>query len=73
MQDSASGAAAEPGLETLDLHSGAAHDAMHVVSRIDSGTLSAPSQYGASHNSGSEPTGTTAHPRLGRWSGRSRT
>lgn len=38
------------GIETLDLHSGAAHDTMHIASVTDAGLLFAPSRDGISHN-----------------------
>jgi N-carbamoyl-L-amino-acid hydrolase len=38
------------GIETLDLHSGAAHDTMHVASVTDACLLFAPSEDGVSHN-----------------------
>ncbi|WP_137286092.1 Zn-dependent hydrolase [Halorussus salinisoli] len=38
------------GIETLDLHSGAAHDTMHVAGVTDAGLLFAPSREGISHN-----------------------
>ena len=38
------------GIETLDLHSGAAHDTMHVASVTDACLLFAPSEDGISHN-----------------------
>ena len=38
------------GLETTDLHSGAAHDTMHVASVTDASLLFAPSRDGISHN-----------------------
>ncbi|MGZ0748622.1 M20 family metallo-hydrolase [Haloparvum sp. AD34] len=37
-------------VETMDLHSGAAHDTMHVASVTDAALLFAPSQDGISHN-----------------------
>jgi acetylornithine deacetylase/succinyl-diaminopimelate desuccinylase-like protein len=37
-------------IETLDMHSGAAHDTMHVADATDAGTLFAPSRDGISHN-----------------------
>jgi hydantoinase/carbamoylase family amidase len=37
-------------IETLSLHSGAAHDTMHVASVTDAGLLFAPSRDGISHN-----------------------
>jgi N-carbamoyl-L-amino-acid hydrolase len=38
------------GIETIDLHSGAAHDTMHVADVTDAGLLFAPSRDGISHN-----------------------
>jgi N-carbamoyl-L-amino-acid hydrolase len=38
------------GLEAIDLHSGAAHDSMHVANVTDAGMLFAPSRDGISHN-----------------------
>jgi N-carbamoyl-L-amino-acid hydrolase len=38
------------GIETLDLHSGAAHDTMHIADVTDAGLLFAPSENGISHN-----------------------
>jgi N-carbamoyl-L-amino-acid hydrolase len=38
------------GLETLDLHSGAGHDTMHVAGVTDAALLFAPSRDGVSHN-----------------------
>jgi N-carbamoyl-L-amino-acid hydrolase len=38
------------GLGTVDLHSGAAHDSMHVASVTDAGMLFAPSRDGVSHS-----------------------
>jgi N-carbamoyl-L-amino-acid hydrolase len=38
------------GVETLDLHSGAGHDTMHVASVTDAALLFAPSEDGISHN-----------------------
>ena len=40
----------EAGLDTLDLHSGAAHDTMHVADVTDASLLFAPSREGISHN-----------------------
>lgn len=37
-------------VETIDLHSGAAHDTMHVASATDAGMLFAPSRGGISHS-----------------------
>jgi N-carbamoyl-L-amino-acid hydrolase len=44
------GAATDAGVESLDLHSGAAHDSMHVARVTDAGMLFAPSRDGVSHN-----------------------
>ena len=38
------------GLETLDLHSGAGHDTMHIAASTDAAMLFAPSRNGISHN-----------------------
>lgn len=38
------------GLETMDMHSGAAHDTMHIADITDAGLLFAPSRDGISHN-----------------------
>ncbi len=43
-------AGAQAGVETLDLHSGAAHDTMHVADVTDAALLFAPSRDGISHN-----------------------
>jgi N-carbamoyl-L-amino-acid hydrolase len=40
----------DAGVATLDCHSGAAHDTMHVASVTDAGMLFAPSRDGVSHN-----------------------
>jgi N-carbamoyl-L-amino-acid hydrolase len=40
----------DAGIETLDMHSGAAHDTMHVAEVTDAGMLFAPSRDGISHN-----------------------
>ncbi|NHN61451.1 MULTISPECIES: Zn-dependent hydrolase [Halorussus] len=50
VQGAAKKAAAAAGIETLDLHSGAAHDTMHVAGVTDAGLLFAPSRDGVSHN-----------------------
>jgi N-carbamoyl-L-amino-acid hydrolase len=39
----------EAGVDALSLHSGAAHDSMHVARATDAGMLFAPSRDGASH------------------------
>ena len=44
------GAGDDAGIETLDMHSGAAHDTMHVAEVTDAGMLFAPSRDGISHN-----------------------
>ncbi|WP_158055567.1 M20 family metallo-hydrolase [Halorussus halophilus] len=41
---------ASAGIETLNLHSGAAHDTMHVAEATDAALLFAPSRDGISHN-----------------------
>ena len=46
----ARGAAEAAGIDTLDLHSGAAHDTMHVADATDASLLFAPSRDGVSHN-----------------------
>lgn len=43
--------AATVGLDTLDLHSSAGHDTMHIAKVTDTGLIFAPSQGGHSHNS----------------------
>ncbi len=43
-------AGAQAGVETIDLHSGAAHDTMHVAGVTDAALLFAPSRDGISHN-----------------------
>lgn len=50
VRDAARDAGASAGIETLDCHSGAAHDTMHVASVTDAGLLFAPSEDGISHN-----------------------
>ncbi|MFC7079086.1 M20 family metallo-hydrolase [Halorussus caseinilyticus] len=47
---SARDAGGRAGIETIDLHSGAAHDTMHVAGVTDAGLLFAPSRDGISHN-----------------------
>jgi N-carbamoyl-L-amino-acid hydrolase len=37
-------------IDTMDLHSGAAHDTMHMANATDAGLLFAPSRDGISHN-----------------------
>ncbi|PSQ10692.1 Zn-dependent hydrolase [Halobacteriales archaeon QS_5_70_15] len=44
------GGAEVAGIETVDLHSGAAHDSMHVANVTDAGMLFAPSRDGVSHS-----------------------
>ncbi|MEF8790430.1 MAG: M20 family metallo-hydrolase [Haloarculaceae archaeon] len=46
------GGADAAGLEAVDLHSGAAHDSMHVAAVTDAGMLFAPSRDGISHSPG---------------------
>ncbi|XVH31566.1 M20 family metallo-hydrolase [Haloferacaceae archaeon DSL9] len=43
-------AGAAAGIETMDLHSGAAHDTMHIAAVTDASLLFAPSRDGISHN-----------------------
>jgi len=50
VRGAAHGAGEAAGIETMDLHSGAAHDTMHVASVTDAGLLFAPSRDGISHN-----------------------
>lgn len=50
LREAAHRAGREAGIETVDLHSGAAHDAMHVASVTDASLLFAPSEDGVSHN-----------------------
>ena len=50
LRDAAHGAAAAAERDALDLHSGAAHDAMRVARVADSSLLFAPSRDGVSHN-----------------------
>ena len=49
-RDALQEAGVNAGIETLDLHSGAAHDTMHVANATDAGLLFAPSEDGISHN-----------------------
>jgi N-carbamoyl-L-amino-acid hydrolase len=49
-RDALHAAGASAGLETIDLHSGAGHDTMHVASVTDAALLFAPSRDGISHN-----------------------
>ena len=41
---------AETGIQTIDLHSGAAHDTMYLADVTDAALLFAPSEDGISHN-----------------------
>ncbi|WP_435063755.1 M20 family metallo-hydrolase [Halobaculum sp. EA56] len=50
LREAAHRAGADAGLDTLDLHSGAAHDTMHVADVTDAALLFAPSRDGISHN-----------------------
>jgi N-carbamoyl-L-amino-acid hydrolase len=50
VREAAHDAGETAGIETLDLHSGAAHDTMHVANVTDAGLLFAPSRDGISHN-----------------------
>lgn len=50
LREAAHRAGTAAGLETLDLHSGAAHDTMHVAGVTDASLLFAPSRDGVSHN-----------------------
>ena len=50
LRGAAHDAAAETGRTAVDLHSGAAHDAMRVARVTDASLLFAPSQDGISHN-----------------------
>ncbi|WP_284014014.1 Zn-dependent hydrolase [Halobaculum litoreum] len=50
LREAAHRAGEAAGLETMDLHSGAAHDTMHVASVTDASLLFAPSRDGISHN-----------------------
>ena len=50
VHEAAHDAAEAQGIATLDLHSGAAHDTMHVASVTDAGMLFAPSRDGISHS-----------------------
>lgn len=49
-RETAQCAAEQAEIETLDLHSGAAHDTMHIASVTDAGMLFAPSHNGISHS-----------------------
>ena len=50
VREAARAAGERAGVETLDLHSGAAHDTMHVANVTDAGLLFAPSEDGVSHS-----------------------
>jgi N-carbamoyl-L-amino-acid hydrolase len=50
VRGAAESVAENAGIGTLDLHSGAAHDSMHVASVTDAGMLFAPSRDGISHS-----------------------
>ncbi|UIO98674.1 M20 family metallo-hydrolase [Halobaculum sp. CBA1158] len=50
LREAAHRAGDDAGIETLDLHSGAAHDTMHVADVTDASLLFAPSRDGISHN-----------------------
>jgi N-carbamoyl-L-amino-acid hydrolase len=50
VRDAAHRAGEDAGIGTMDLHSGAAHDTMHVADVTDAGMLFAPSEDGVSHN-----------------------
>jgi len=50
VRGAADAAAESAGIETLALHSGAAHDTMHVANVTDAGLLFAPSEDGVSHS-----------------------
>ncbi|WP_254273299.1 Zn-dependent hydrolase [Haloarcula marina] len=49
-RDALHAAGQDAGLETLDLHSGAGHDTMHIAGVTDAALLFAPSRGGISHN-----------------------
>lgn len=49
-REAAQCAAGQADIETLDLHSGAAHDTMHIAAVTDAGMLFAPSYNGVSHS-----------------------
>ncbi|WP_336023583.1 Zn-dependent hydrolase [Halobellus salinisoli] len=49
-RDALHAAGADGGLDTIDLHSGAGHDTMHVADVTDAALLFAPSRDGISHN-----------------------
>ncbi|WP_277552936.1 M20 family metallo-hydrolase [Halobaculum limi] len=50
LREAAHRAGEAAGLDTMDLHSGAAHDTMHVADVTDASLLFAPSKNGISHN-----------------------
>jgi len=50
LREAAHAAGEAAGVETTDLHSGAAHDTMHVADATDASLLFAPSRDGISHN-----------------------
>ncbi|MEF8774584.1 MAG: M20 family metallo-hydrolase [Halobacteriales archaeon] len=50
VREAAHAVASEAGVGAMDLHSGAAHDTMHVAGVTDAGLLFAPSRDGASHS-----------------------
>ncbi|MFB6235153.1 MAG: M20 family metallo-hydrolase [Halopenitus sp.] len=50
LRDAVHRAGDDAGIETMDLHSGAAHDTMHVASVTDAALVFAPSRDGISHN-----------------------
>ncbi|WP_435146971.1 hydantoinase/carbamoylase family amidase [Halobaculum sp. P14] len=50
LRDAAHRAGVAAGVDTMDLHSGAAHDTMHVADVTDAALLFAPSRDGVSHN-----------------------
>jgi N-carbamoyl-L-amino-acid hydrolase len=50
LREAVHGAGEAAGVDTMDLHSGAAHDTMHVASVTDAALLFAPSRDGVSHN-----------------------
>ncbi|WP_224335768.1 M20 family metallo-hydrolase [Haloprofundus halobius] len=50
LREAAHAAGEAAGIETMDMHSGAAHDTMHVADVTDAALLFAPSRDGISHN-----------------------
>ncbi|WP_224449649.1 M20 family metallo-hydrolase [Haloprofundus salilacus] len=50
LREAAHSAGSDAGIETIDMHSGAAHDTMHVADVTDAALLFAPSRDGISHN-----------------------